>query len=61
MSTELAKAVLQTVLQDALAVSLARAVAAANIRAQESGVDVLQSLITITQHPSSEEMIWRVN
>jgi hypothetical protein len=24
-------------------------------------VDVLQSLITITQHPSAEHLIWRVN
>ncbi|MBI3362842.1 MAG: hypothetical protein HY023_17205 [Chloroflexi bacterium] len=37
------------VLQDDIAVSLARVLAAANKRAREAGVDVLQSLITITQ------------
>ena len=37
------------VLEDNLAVFLARAVAAANERAREFGVDVSESLITITQ------------
>ena len=37
------------VLDDNLAVFLARAIAAANKRAREFGVDVSQSLITITQ------------
>ncbi len=42
------------VLQDELAVSLARVLAAANKCARESGVDVLQSLITITQIASGD-------
>ncbi len=47
------------VLQDELAVVLARVVAAANRCAREAGVDVLKSLITIFQ--ISDETIWRVN
>lgn len=49
------------VLQDDLAVSLARAMAAANKRAREAGVDVMQSLITITQHALNGKFLWRVN
>ncbi len=48
------------VLQDELAVSLARVVAAANKCARESGVDVLQSLITITQIANSDAR-WQIN
>jgi hypothetical protein len=48
------------VLQDAIAVSLARIVAVANQRASEAGVDVEQSLITITQYVTGEAY-WRVN
>lgn len=49
------------VLQDELAISLARIMAVANKRARESGVDLLQSLITITQHSSNGGLIWRVS
>lgn len=49
------------VLQDDLAVSLARMLAAANKKAREAGVDVLQSLITITQHSGNGDLIWRIN
>ena len=49
------------VLQDDLAVSLARVLAAANKKARESGVDVLQSLITITQRSVNGGLIWRIN
>ena len=48
------------VLQDDLAVLLARVLAAANKRARESGVDVLQSFITITQSFENGPR-WRVN
>ncbi len=48
------------VLQDDLAVSLARVLAAANKRARELGVDALQSIITISQH-FDDGMFWRVN
>lgn len=49
------------VLQDDIAVSLARAMATANKRARELGVDVLQSLITITQQVSDGTVLWRIN
>lgn len=49
------------VLQDELAVSLARAVAAANTRAREAGVDVTPSLITITQRALDSGILWRID
>lgn len=49
------------VLQDELAVSLARAMAAANKRARELGVDVVASLITITQHAFNGKLLWRIS
>lgn len=49
------------VLQDDLAVSLARAITAANKRAHELGVNAVQSLITITQQSSDSEALWRIN
>jgi hypothetical protein len=48
------------VLQDDLAVLLARVLATANKRARELGVDVLQSFITITQGFENGPR-WRVN
>lgn len=48
------------VLQDDLAVLLARVLATANKRARELGVDVLQSFITITQSFDNGSS-WRVN
>ena len=49
------------VLQDDIAVSLARVMAAANKRAGELGVDVLQSIITVSQLPMNDEFLWRIN
>ena len=49
------------VLQDNIAVSLACAIAAANKRAREVGVDVPQSFISITQHFLNGSLLWRVN
>jgi hypothetical protein len=49
------------VLQDELAVSLARALAAANKRARELGIDVSESLITITQQALNGQLLWRIN
>lgn len=49
------------VLQDNLAVSLARAMAAANIKARELGVDVTQSSISITQNTLNDNSVWRIN
>ena len=49
------------VLQDDLAVSLACVLAAANRKARESGINVLESLITIDQRSLDGGSIWRVN
>lgn len=46
---------------DDVAVSLARAVAVANKRARESGIDILQSLITVTQRLFNGAVLWRIN
>jgi len=48
------------VLQDDMAVTLARVMATANKRARELGVDVAKSFITITQHFDNGSN-WRVN
>ena len=48
------------VLQDDMAVTLARVMAVANKRARELGVDVLQSFITITQQ-FDNGLNWRIN
>jgi len=48
------------VLQDDLAISVARVMATANKRARELGVDVIQSFITITQQVDNG-LFWRVN
>jgi len=49
------------VFQDDIAVSLARAMTAANKRARELGIDVLQTLITITQRSANGDVYWRIN
>ena len=48
------------VLEDQIAVSLARGIAAANRAAKETGVDLLESLVTITQ-VSDDKPHWRIN
>jgi hypothetical protein len=55
-------AILSTdVLQDDIAVSLARVVAAANKKAVELGVDVQHSTIHVAQHTRNGIPLWRVN
>ena len=49
------------VLQDDVAISVARVIAAANKHAHELGVEVVQSLITITQVPLNGSWLWRIN
>lgn len=49
------------VLGDALAVSVARMMAAANKRARELGVDASQCLISIAQDSRGGDSHWRVN
>ncbi len=44
----------EDVLQDDIAVSLARAMATANKHARELGVDVIQSLITVNNAPRNQ-------
>jgi hypothetical protein len=48
------------VLQDDMAVALARVMATANKRARELGVDIVQSLVSITQH-FDNGLLWRIN
>jgi hypothetical protein len=52
---------LAEITQDDIAVSVARAIAVANKRARELGIDVLQSLITITQRSSNGDVFWQIN
>ncbi len=49
------------ILQDDIAISLARALAVANRRAYQAGIDVLQSMITITQRSLRGDLLWRIN
>ncbi len=49
------------VLQDEIAVSLARVMAAANRKARECGIDLLNSIISVTQRSFDGGSIWRVN
>jgi len=57
----MAETITDDVLQDDIAVSLARAMAVANKRARELGIDVLQSLISINQRSVNGDMFWRIN
>jgi len=49
------------VLEDELAVSLARAVAAANERARDEGIEVKQSLVTVSENSTQGDVCWRIN
>jgi hypothetical protein len=49
------------VLQDDIAVTVARVIASANKRARELNVDVMQSIISLTQHSQDGSWVWRVN
>ncbi len=57
----MAAALTTDVLQDDLAVSLARVVASANRRAREAGVEAAQSYLSMTQRVEDGELFWRVN
>jgi len=48
-------------LEDELAVSLARAVAAANARARHEGVEIKRSLVTAAEHAGEGEVCWRIS
>ncbi|OGC02090.1 hypothetical protein A2V82_08890 [candidate division KSB1 bacterium RBG_16_48_16] len=49
------------IMQDDIAVSIARALTVANKRARALGIDVLHSLITVTQRSSNGDTFWRIN
>ena len=49
------------VFKDNIAMSTANVMAVANKRANELGINVLNSLITITQYLRDGTMLWRVN
>jgi len=49
------------IMQDDIAVSIAHALAVANKRARALGIDVLHSLITVTQRSSKGDTFWRIN
>ncbi len=49
------------VLQDELAISLARAVAVANREARSAGVNIDESLVTIQQELDGGQPRWRIN
>jgi hypothetical protein len=49
------------VLQDEMALSLAHVVVTANKHAREAGVDLQQSLITITQCLLNDGVVWRIS
>ncbi len=49
------------VLQDDVAITAARVIASANKRARELNVDVMQSIISLTQHSQNGSWVWRVN
>ena len=48
-------------LQDEIAVSVAQVLASANRKAKELGVDVKESLITVSQHLAKDVWLWRVH
>lgn len=48
-------------LRDEIAVSVAQVVASANRKAKELGVDVKESLITVSQHLAEGVWLWRVH
>lgn len=54
------KTLTSDVLQDDIAVSIAHVIASANRRAVQLGVDVHQSLITITER-FENDWFWRIN
>ncbi len=49
------------VTHDPLALLLAQIITKANERARELGVDVLQSLISISQRYCASDAVWRIN
>ena len=57
----MATATLDKVQRDPLAISVANALAVANEAAQTQGVDLEQSLVTITEESTPTGLIWRIS
>ena len=49
------------VYQDEIAVTLANVLATANKRASALGIDVADSMLTISQRIANDGMVWRIN
>ena len=49
------------VLADDMAISVARAVAAANQRARREGIELHQSSVTVTEQSGTGERCWQIN
>ena len=49
------------VLQDPVAVSLGYAVTTANKQARELGINVQESILTISQYAANGSQVWRIN
>ena len=48
-------------LHDEIAVSVAQVLVSANRKAKELGIDVKESLITVSQHLAKDVWLWRVH
>lgn len=57
----MAATLIADVYQDDIAVTIANVLATANKRATEMGIDVAESLLTITQRMQGDIMYWRIN
>ena len=51
----------EEVLKDPYVTSVAISLSVANKKAQECGIDLKESIISITQENSAEESFWRIN
>lgn len=61
MTTMLTPDVLNDILQDDLALSLARALAVANKQACDMGIDTQQSSVSVKRHELKQGFVWRVD
>ncbi|MEK7396281.1 MAG: hypothetical protein AAB116_05045 [Candidatus Poribacteria bacterium] len=57
----MATLITEEVLKDPYVASVAISLSVANKKAQECGVDLKESMISITQENSAEESFWRIN
>jgi len=60
-TTKMAAMLTAEVYQDDVAVTIANVMATANKRASEMGIDVAESLLTITQRLQEDIIYWRIN